>query len=179
MIRINIILITSVVGYMFLEFLGALLGVMFGLEIISLLAKKVAIWEMESTFIQYTDGCNNHYIWRNGERMLLEYDLDFIIEPISKPKNHPHFRSIASFVFFKLFKPSIFFISNVVRVLFHLISSTFQVVLTLLELPSEENSYEEFSDSFRSLEVRINPATGLRMRENSSFDVSGNLYGSN
>ena len=110
--------------------------------------------------------------------MSLENDLDFIIEPISKPKNYPHFRRIASFIFFKLFKPSIFFIRNIVRVLFHLISRIFQVVLALLELPSEENAYEEFSDFFRS-EVRINPATGLRMRENSSFDVAGNLYGSN
>lgn len=34
-------------------------------------------------------------------------------------------------------------------------------------------------DFFHSLESRVNPANGLPMIEGSSFDIAGNVYGSN
>jgi hypothetical protein len=179
MIQIKIFFITSVIGYMLSGFLGAILGGIFGLLIIALIAIISDIWEMESSFIQYLEGSNEYYFWHNGVRTLIENKDDFVFEPVKKPKILSLFKRSFSIVFFKFFRPVIFFIGNTIRILYNLISNIFQISLEFLDFFSDENSYEDLYNSFHSLEIRTNPASGLSMRENSSFDIAGNLYGSN
>lgn len=125
--RINLLFITCAIGYMLTGPLGAILGGIFGLIILELITKKSSIWEMESSFIQYLEGSNDFYFWHNGVRTLIESKDDFVFEPVKKTKILSHFKRSFSIVFFKLFRPAIFFIGNIIRILFHFISSIFRL----------------------------------------------------
>jgi hypothetical protein len=159
--------------------LGATLGGIFGLVIIALITKKSAIWERESSFIQYLEGSNDFYFWHNGVRSLIENKDDFVFETVTQPIIYPLLRKTFSFVFFKLFRLVVFFIGNAIRIFFHVIISIIQIIPESLDFFSDENSLEELTNSFSTSEIRTNPSSGLSMRENSSFDIAGNLYGSN